>query len=90
MVYKIIHKANGEIEKYKARLVAKDFMQVEGEDFRDLCSKVAFNMGKHKTFPPWESCIWPIDYIKNTHLSYSLHTKFFIHFHHHSLFHALH
>lgn len=32
-VYKIIHKANGEIEKYKAQLVAKDFVQVEGEDF---------------------------------------------------------
>lgn len=32
-VYKIIHKANEEIEKYKARLVAKDFVQVEGEDF---------------------------------------------------------
>jgi hypothetical protein len=33
LVYKIIHKANGEIEKNKAQLVAKDFVQVEGEDF---------------------------------------------------------
>lgn len=40
-VYKIKHKANGEIDKYKARLVLKGFTQVEGEDFRETFAPVA-------------------------------------------------
>lgn len=35
-VYKIKHKADGSIERYKARLVAKRYNQIEGLDFLTL------------------------------------------------------
>lgn len=41
MVYKIKHKAMGEIEKYKARLVAKGYTQIEGEDLNETFASVA-------------------------------------------------
>lgn len=34
-MYKIKHKATSEIEKYKARLAAEDYIQVQGEDFNE-------------------------------------------------------
>ena len=32
--------AEGKVEKYKARLVEKSYSQVEGIDFREICSPV--------------------------------------------------
>ncbi|GKV48312.1 hypothetical protein SLEP1_g55136 [Rubroshorea leprosula] len=40
-VYKIKYKHDGTIEHYKARLVAKDFMQIEGLDYHKTFAHVA-------------------------------------------------
>ncbi|GJY16199.1 ribonuclease H-like domain-containing protein [Tanacetum coccineum] len=45
-IFKIKYKANGEIERYKARLVAKSFNQREGIVFDEIFSPIVFKLVK--------------------------------------------
>lgn len=40
-IFKIKHGADGSIDKYKARFVARGFSQKEGEDYDDIFAPVA-------------------------------------------------
>jgi hypothetical protein len=40
-IYKIKHAADGSVEKYKARFVARRFSQVEGIDYEETLAAVA-------------------------------------------------
>ena len=41
MGHKIKYKPNGEVERYKAHLIAKGFTQIEGVDFHETFATVA-------------------------------------------------
>nr|KYP42659.1 Copia protein [Cajanus cajan] len=59
-VYKIKYTGNGEIDKYKVRLVAKGYTQVEGEDFKETFAPVAKMTIVH--------CLLSIEEVKNWEL----------------------
>jgi hypothetical protein len=40
-VYKVKTRSDGSLERYKARLVAHDFQQVQGHDYNETCAPVA-------------------------------------------------
>jgi hypothetical protein len=40
-IYKMKHVVDGSIEKYKARIVARGFSQIEGVDYDDTFAPVA-------------------------------------------------
>lgn len=40
-VYKIKYKSTGEVERYKARLVAKRFIKIEGMDLHETFAPIA-------------------------------------------------
>jgi hypothetical protein len=40
-IYKIKHTANGSIEKYKARFIARGFSQKEGVDYEETFAPIA-------------------------------------------------
>ena len=68
-VFTIKYKSNGEIERYKARLVARGFTQTYGEDFGDTFAPVAKLHTVRIVFSlavnlEWE--LWQMDVKKNT------------------------
>ena len=40
-IYKVKYRSDGSIQKYKARLVARDYMQHEGIDFNETFAPIA-------------------------------------------------
>jgi Reverse transcriptase (RNA-dependent DNA polymerase) len=59
-VYKLKHNNDGTIERYKPRLVAKDYIQIYDIDYQEICAPVVkmntirflfFNSGKSKLDP---------------------------------------
>ncbi|KAG7559405.1 Integrase catalytic core [Arabidopsis thaliana x Arabidopsis arenosa] len=69
-VFTIKYKSNGDIERYKARLVARGFTQTYGEDYRDTFAPVAKLIRLEWFYPlatnlEWE--LWQMD-VKNAFL----------------------
>lgn len=59
-IYKIKYKTNGEIEQYKAKLVAKWYNQREGIDFEETISPVAKIVTVHLVISLVVHNSWPL------------------------------
>lgn len=59
-IYKIKYKTNGEIEQYKAKLVAKGYNQREGIDFEETFSLVAKIVTVHLVISLVVHNSWPL------------------------------
>lgn len=62
-IYKVNHKPDGSVDRYKALLVAKGYTQVEGEDFLDSYAPVAKIVIVHLflSFATYKS--WPLFHV---------------------------
>jgi hypothetical protein len=59
-IYKIKHAANGSIEKYKARFVARGFSQVEGVDYDETFAPVARHTSIRSIIALATSMVWKL------------------------------
>ena len=59
-IYKIKHAADGSIEKYKTRFVARGFSQVEGVDYDETFSLVSRYTSIHSIIAPATSMGWKL------------------------------
>jgi hypothetical protein len=79
-IYKIKHAADGSIEKYKARFVAKGFSQVEGVDYDDTFAPVARYSSIHTIIALTASMGWKLHQmdVKTTFLNGEIEEEVYI------------